>query len=143
MQMWKNLRIRNKLTISIVLIALVLTALLVAISITSIRKGGTKSLSDKGASLAIITAETVRAGVQYNVTEDVEKVLSQLISSDADISIAAVVIQNPKGTLAIASKKCTKDYEGFDLNRHLIYATAAKVYGRGRKGSYDLIAADF
>jgi len=31
----------------------------------------------------------------------------------------------------------------FDLNRDLIYATAAKVYGRGRKGSYDLIAADF
>ncbi|MGP0095235.1 MAG: DUF1488 domain-containing protein [Xanthobacteraceae bacterium] len=31
----------------------------------------------------------------------------------------------------------------FDLNRDLIYATAAKVYGRGHKGSYDLIAADF
>jgi hypothetical protein len=31
----------------------------------------------------------------------------------------------------------------FDLNRKLIYATAAKVYDRRRKGSYDLIAADF
>jgi hypothetical protein len=31
----------------------------------------------------------------------------------------------------------------FDLNRKLIYAIAAKVYGRGRKGSYDLLAADF
>jgi Protein of unknown function (DUF1488) len=31
----------------------------------------------------------------------------------------------------------------FDLNRKLIYAIAAKVYGRGRKGSYELIAADF
>jgi hypothetical protein len=31
----------------------------------------------------------------------------------------------------------------FDLNRDLIYATAAKVYGRGHKGSYDLMAADF
>ncbi len=31
----------------------------------------------------------------------------------------------------------------FDVNRNLIYATAAKVYGRSRKGSYDLIAADF
>ena len=31
----------------------------------------------------------------------------------------------------------------FDLNRELIYAIAAKVYGRRRKGSYDLIAADF
>ena len=31
----------------------------------------------------------------------------------------------------------------FDLNRNLIYAVAAKVYGRGRKGSYELLAADF
>jgi hypothetical protein len=31
----------------------------------------------------------------------------------------------------------------FDLNRNLIYTIAAKVYGRNRKGSYDLIAADF
>jgi hypothetical protein len=31
----------------------------------------------------------------------------------------------------------------FDSNRTLIYATAAKVYERRRKGSYDLIAADF
>jgi hypothetical protein len=31
----------------------------------------------------------------------------------------------------------------FDLNRKLIYAAATKVYGRGRKGSYDLVAADF
>jgi hypothetical protein len=31
----------------------------------------------------------------------------------------------------------------FDSNRKVIYATAAKVYQRRRKGSYDLIAADF
>jgi hypothetical protein len=31
----------------------------------------------------------------------------------------------------------------FDLNRNLIYATAAKVYRRSRKGSYDLSANDF
>jgi hypothetical protein len=31
----------------------------------------------------------------------------------------------------------------FDLNRTLIYATAAKVYDRRRKGSYELMAADF
>jgi hypothetical protein len=31
----------------------------------------------------------------------------------------------------------------FDLNRDLIQATAAKVYARGRKGSYDLVSADF
>lgn len=31
----------------------------------------------------------------------------------------------------------------FDLNRDLIYAAAAKVYARGRRGSYDIQAADF
>jgi Protein of unknown function (DUF1488) len=31
----------------------------------------------------------------------------------------------------------------FDSNRDLIYATAAKVYARGRKGSYDLMTHDF
>ena len=31
----------------------------------------------------------------------------------------------------------------FNSNRKVIYATAAKVYERRRKGSYDLVAADF
>jgi hypothetical protein len=31
----------------------------------------------------------------------------------------------------------------FDRNRQAIYAVAAKVYSRGRKGSYELTAADF
>jgi hypothetical protein len=31
----------------------------------------------------------------------------------------------------------------FDLNRDLIYVTAKKVYGRGHRGSYNLIPADF
>jgi hypothetical protein len=31
----------------------------------------------------------------------------------------------------------------FDLTRKLICATAVKVYGRGHKGSYDLLPDDF
>ena len=31
----------------------------------------------------------------------------------------------------------------FDVHRDLIQAVAAKVYGRGRRGSYDLTVADF
>ena len=31
----------------------------------------------------------------------------------------------------------------FDANRDRIYATAAKVYARSRKGSYDLNVSDF
>ena len=33
--------------------------------------------------------------------------------------------------------------EAFDINRTLIYATATKVYARGHRGSYDLVAKDF
>jgi hypothetical protein len=31
----------------------------------------------------------------------------------------------------------------FDSNREKIHAAAARVYGRGRKGSYELNANDF
>jgi Protein of unknown function (DUF1488) len=31
----------------------------------------------------------------------------------------------------------------FESNRDLICATAAKVYARGHKGSYDLVGSDF
>ena len=31
----------------------------------------------------------------------------------------------------------------FDLNRERIYTVATKVYGRGHKGSYDLLLRDF
>jgi hypothetical protein len=31
----------------------------------------------------------------------------------------------------------------FDANRRAIYAAAMKVFKRGRKGSYELVAADF
>jgi hypothetical protein len=31
----------------------------------------------------------------------------------------------------------------FDSHRDLIYAIAVKIYGRARKGAYELISADF
>jgi len=31
----------------------------------------------------------------------------------------------------------------FDSHREQIYSAAARVYGRGRKGSYELISSDF
>jgi hypothetical protein len=33
--------------------------------------------------------------------------------------------------------------DAFDGHRDLIYATATKVYARGRRGSYDLVSGDF
>jgi len=80
---------------------------------------GKNSLREKGASLAIITAETVKAGVQYGVFDDVDTVLAQLISSDDDVSVAAVVTQEANGSLVIKSKKISKGYEAIDLDQIL------------------------
>jgi hypothetical protein len=33
--------------------------------------------------------------------------------------------------------------DAFDAHRQRIYAVAAKVYARGRKGTYDLVSSDF
>jgi methyl-accepting chemotaxis protein len=109
--LWKNLKICNKITCSFGAISLVLTLLLVFVSIASIRTTATNSLREKGSSLAVITAETVKAPVQYNVNEDVEKVLTQLISSDADVSVAAVITQKPSGEPEVATQRASKEYE--------------------------------
>jgi methyl-accepting chemotaxis protein len=116
---WNNLKIRDRITASVVAIALGLTVLLVFVSITSITMAGAGSLREKGSILAIITAETVKAPVQYNVNEDVEKVLVQLISSDADVSVAAVVTQKPKGELEIRTLKASKEHESVNVGRPL------------------------
>ena len=34
-------------------------------------------------------------------------------------------------------------FQTFDAHRAKIYAAAGKVYGRGRKGSYELVRGDF
>jgi methyl-accepting chemotaxis protein len=117
--MWNNLKIRNKITISVMAISLVLTILLVFVSIASLSRISANSLREKGSSLAIITAETVKAPVQYNVNEDLEKVLTQLISSDKDISLATVVTQKPKGELEIGAQKASKTYENTNVSRLL------------------------
>ena len=42
-----------------------------------------------------------------------------------------------------ASREEASLLRAFDANRELIRATAAKVYGNGRKGSYHLVKSDF
>ena len=115
MERWKNLKIRSKITASAVAICFVLTVLLVCVSIVSIRTMSTGSLREKGTSLAIITAETVKAPVQYNINEDAEKVLDQLIASDADVSVAAVIVQKPNGEPAVRIQKASKAYGAVDI----------------------------
>ena len=119
MRLWNGLKIRQQIIISIVVILLVFTVSLVIISIASIRTTGTAALRGKGASLAIITAETVKPAVQYSVGEDTEKVLTQLIAGDSDVSVAAVVVQDSKGEYTVTNKKTSKAYETVDLSQPL------------------------
>ncbi len=119
MRLWSNLKIRTKIIISITVISLAFTALFVAISISSLESTSTKSLQEKGSSLAIITGETVKASVQYGIGEETEKVLKQLISSDPDVSVAAVVIQGGKGEYTVTARKMSKGYDSLNLDQPL------------------------
>jgi methyl-accepting chemotaxis protein len=119
MQLWKNLNIRNKITVIIVATSFILTVTLVFVSIASIRKISINSLREKGPIIAVVTAETVKAPVQYNVSEDVEKELDHLISSDADVSVAAVIIQKPKGELEVRTLKASKEYGSINVSSSL------------------------
>lgn len=119
MQLWKNLKIRQKIITGSVVIVVICAALQVAVSITSIKTSGIDALHDKGASLAIITSETVKPSVQYSVGDETEKVLMQLLAGDKDVSVAAVVVHHAKGEYTVTNKKTSKNYETVNLTQAL------------------------
>jgi methyl-accepting chemotaxis protein len=113
--MWQNLKISHKVIIGVFSISLTLIALLTFCSIFNLQALGSHSLREKGSSIAVITAETLKPAVQYNVREDAEKVLDQLLLCDADLSAAAVVVQGPKGDFSVMAQKSAKTFAGADL----------------------------
>jgi len=139
MGIWDRMKIRGKIICSIVVMSLLLTIFLSLYSITSIRKIGSNDLLEKGKSLAIITAETVKAPVQYNVREDIDKVLEQLITSDSDVSVTMVVTQSPKGEFAVVTRKTSKMYEGTSLEKPL---KALAVHCPTKKGEMVSLGGD-
>jgi methyl-accepting chemotaxis protein len=125
------MKINHKIAASTVTICLALIAALTVSSIVTVKSMGANSLREKGASLATITAETLKPAVQYNVREDAEKVLGQLIGSDADVSAAAVVVQSPKGDLAVTAQKMAKAYESLDLAQSVKKLSSAPPAKKG------------
>ncbi|HRD90368.1 MAG: hypothetical protein ABTS16_17730, partial [Candidatus Accumulibacter phosphatis] len=105
----------QKIRIGILATPVVLTAVLVSISLAAINSLGKDSLREKGSSLAVVTAETVKAGVQYGVFDDAEKLLTQLIANDGDVSASAIVVQDGKGMAGEKVKNFAKGYENADL----------------------------
>ncbi len=119
MRLWGNLKIRTKILISITVISLAFSALFISFALSSFSTEIMGSLKEKGSTLAILTGETVKASVQYNIGEESEKVLKQLIDSDIDLSVAAVVIQGPKGEYTVTARKSAKGYDSVNLNAPL------------------------
>ena len=118
-KLWRNLRIRKKIIISIVFTSLALISILTVSSILSFHRIGTDALKGKGGVLAIITAESVKAPVQYNIREDVDKVLEQLISNDSDVSVVAAIVQKPAGEFVVITHKTDKKNVGIQLEQTL------------------------
>ncbi len=139
MQMWKNLKIRQQIITGSVVIVFVCTASLVAVSIASIKTNGLDALHEKGASLAIITAETVKPSVQYNVGEETEKVLIQLLAGDKDVSVAAVVVHNAKGEYTVTNQKTSTDYEKVNLTQAL---NQLRAHAPDQKGATVILDAN-
>ena len=121
-------KIRNSFIATTVIVTVVLVIFAI-IGITNMAKG---SLQEKGGVLAIMTAESVKAGVQYGVFDDVNKLLDQLLVSDADLSLAAVIVQDGKGEFSVKAQKAAKGYESVDVSQTLktFAAKAPKELGK-------------
>ena len=105
MHFWNDLKIRNKILTITSAIALVLTLALIGVSIVSAKIMGDRYLQEKSAYFAVLSAETIKAAVQYSVAEDVARVLQDLVDRDSDVSVVAVVLQNPASDIEISAHK--------------------------------------
>jgi hypothetical protein len=76
----------------------------------------------------------------YDVTRDAVRFWGYQSSIECSFFVTA-------GALKHVQPDLTSDEAGFlgafDAHRELIYKIAAKVYSRGRRGSYELVSADF
>ena|GEM_PF-949701 len=131
MKFRQGMKISHKLIISIIIVSVALAGIPAIISIVAIRTLGADSLREKGASLAVITGETVKASVQYNVKENTEKALEQLLAGDADVSLAAVVIQSAAGDYAVTAQKTAKGAEDLNLAQFLAELKARPPVNNG------------
>ena len=137
MRLWGNLKIRTKILISITAISLAFSTLFVSFSVSSFNTEIMDSLKEKGTTLAILAAETVKASVQYGIGEETEKVLKQLIASDIDMSVAAVVIRSPKGEYTVTARNMAKGYESVNLGAPLKYLSQHPPVMKGNTIIFD------
>lgn len=102
-----KLRIRGKLMAVTATITLALSASLVTISLRDLSRVGSELLATDAVYLANLGAQTVQAAVQYNMADDITKVLKGLVGNGADVSLAAVIVEAPGQTATIISSQGT------------------------------------
>ncbi|HJV48783.1 MAG TPA: methyl-accepting chemotaxis protein [Geothrix sp.] len=94
MEFWNNLNIRKKLLYSILALAVVLGLASTAFSLWRLNSALNDGLRLKGESLAVLVADGIQSGVQFEDMGLVERGLDGM-KDDADVTQAALVSQDP------------------------------------------------
>jgi len=92
---WNTFSIRKKLTITNFLQTVLVTLVLVAVAAWMLNDFGRRALNSKGATLAALCAESTKAAVQFEDASLLDQQFEQLLGSDHDLSLAAIVVLDP------------------------------------------------
>lgn len=114
MGFWDTWNIRQKLRNSIVALTFVLALGAVLVSSLMLRSSSHKALQQKGTSLAALMAENVTGLVQFEDGPGLEKALENLLNSDKDVSMAAVLVVEANGTAKAMAQKRDQKFEKLD-----------------------------
>jgi methyl-accepting chemotaxis protein len=113
---WNAFSIRKKLTVTNFLQTLLVTLLLVTVSGWMLDDSGQRALKSKGATLAALCAESTKAAVQFEDVSLLDQQFEQLLGSDQDLSVAAIVVLDPATrALRVISHKQDAAAAGLDV----------------------------
>ena len=131
---WNTLSIRKKLTISNFVQTAVVTVVLVVVAAILLNGLGRKDLHLKGATLAALSAEASKAAVQFSDVSLLETQFDQLLASDKDLSLAAILVKDPStGAITVMAQK--KDAASADVD---VLAFTRELAGRPPEGKGEL-----
>jgi methyl-accepting chemotaxis protein len=93
---WNSLSIRRKLTVTNFLQTFLATLALVVTSSWMMVEFGRNDLQFKGKTVASLVCDSGKAAVQFEDASLLDQVFSQILRADKDVSLAAVVVLDPK-----------------------------------------------
>jgi|SRR5690242_21284780 Protein of unknown function (DUF1488) len=101
------------------------------------RRRATKRLEREGISMDLTFPNESRS---YDVTRDAVRFWGYVSSIECSFFMTADALRRVEPELGQDKASLL---HAFDAHRELIYKTAAKVFARGRRGSYELVPTDF